>query len=56
MRAIFYAWGAEIRPGVRVDGMRTIDVHPTVAHLLAITPGTPVDGRAHEEIMIRAPL
>ena len=53
VRAIFYAWGAEIRPGVEAQGLRTVDVHPTVAHLLGIAPGAPIDGRAYTEIVAR---
>jgi hypothetical protein len=36
MRPIFVAWGAGIRAGVRVEGVRSIDVAPTVAKLLGI--------------------
>ena len=53
VRAIFYAFGSAIAP-IAIPNMRTIDVHPTVALLLGIQPGTPVDGEAHAEI-VRAP-
>jgi predicted AlkP superfamily pyrophosphatase or phosphodiesterase len=53
IRGIFYAWGFEIRPGVAIDKMRTVDVHPTVAHLLGIGPGNPHDGRARTDIIVR---
>jgi predicted AlkP superfamily pyrophosphatase or phosphodiesterase len=53
VRAIFYAWGAEIRPGSMPQAMRTVDVHPTVAYLLGIEPGAPVDGHPHPEIATR---
>jgi hypothetical protein len=36
MRPIFVAWGAGIKPGARVDGVRTVDVAPTIARLLGI--------------------
>jgi hypothetical protein len=36
MRPIFVAWGAGIKAGARVDGVRTFDVAPTVAKLLGI--------------------
>ena len=50
VRAIFYAWGNAITPQTMQD-MRTIDVHPTIAYLLGIEPGKPVDGRARTEIV-----
>jgi predicted AlkP superfamily pyrophosphatase or phosphodiesterase len=53
VRAIFYAWGAEIRDGADAAGMRTVDVHPTVTHLLSIEPGQPVDGQARTEWIVR---
>jgi hypothetical protein len=28
-----------------------VDVHPTIARLLEIEPGAPVDGRAHGELL-----
>ncbi len=34
MRPIFVAWGAGINAGARVDGVRTVDVAPTIAKLL----------------------
>jgi predicted AlkP superfamily pyrophosphatase or phosphodiesterase len=55
VRAIFYAWGRGVQPGVTLTNLRTVDVHPTVARLLDIEPGTPVDGRAHDELFARAP-
>jgi predicted AlkP superfamily pyrophosphatase or phosphodiesterase len=36
MRPIFVAWGAGIKPGARVDGVRSVDVAPTVAKLLGL--------------------
>lgn len=53
VRAIFYAWGAEVRAGADAAGMRAVDVHPTVAHLLSIEPGQPVDGTARVEWIVR---
>jgi hypothetical protein len=50
VRAIFYAWGARVRQGVRIEQMRTVDVHPTLAHLIGVEPGSPLDGRAHREL------
>jgi predicted AlkP superfamily pyrophosphatase or phosphodiesterase len=50
VRAIFYAWGGGVRAGVTLAQMRSVDVHPTLAHLLGIAPGSPVDGVARAEI------
>jgi hypothetical protein len=50
LRAIFYAWGNAITQRA-IEGMRNVDVHPTVALLLGIQPGTPIDGQAHAEIL-----
>ncbi len=43
MRALLYAWGDGIAAG-DPGPVRTIDVHPTVAAILGIAPGSPVDG------------
>ncbi len=51
VRAVFYAWGGAVAPAIELREMRSIDVHPTVAHLLGIQPGSPVDGLAHKEII-----
>jgi predicted AlkP superfamily pyrophosphatase or phosphodiesterase len=53
VRAVFYAWGAEIRAGATPQAMRTVDVHPTVTYLLGIESGAPVDGHPHPEIATR---
>jgi arylsulfatase A-like enzyme len=45
MDAGFVAWGAGIRPGVRIPSMRQTDVAPTVARLLGLDFGV-VAGRA----------
>lgn len=39
-------WGAGIRPGVRPDAVRTVDIAPTLAALLGVRVPAPVDGRA----------
>jgi hypothetical protein len=54
LRGIFCAWGAEIRSGIEIDGMRAVDLHPTVAHLLRIEPGRPHDGRPRTDIIVRS--
>ena len=48
MHAIFVAWGYGIRRGARVETVRTIDLAPTIAHLLDLrmpnTAGQPISG------------
>jgi hypothetical protein len=46
----FIAAGAGIRSGVTLDRVRLIDVAPTAARLLGLTP-PPLDGRPLEEIL-----
>jgi arylsulfatase A-like enzyme len=36
MDALFIAWGAEVRPGVRLEAARTLDVAPTIAEWLGV--------------------
>jgi predicted AlkP superfamily pyrophosphatase or phosphodiesterase len=43
-RPIFVAWGAGVKPGARVTGVRTVDIAPTVARLLGLEMKN-VDGR-----------
>jgi hypothetical protein len=47
----FIAAGAGVRAGVALDRMRLIDVAPTAARLLGITP-PPVEGRVLREILL----
>lgn len=51
MHGIFYAWGSGIARGRTVEKVRAIDIHPTVAHLLGIEPGRPVDGRVESALL-----
>lgn len=51
VEGILYAWGAGIAKGKEVSGLRAIDVHPTVAQLLGIKPGNPVDGQVARELL-----
>jgi hypothetical protein len=44
VNGVLYAWGDGVRTGGKVEEVRAIDVHPTVAALLGIAPGEPVDG------------
>jgi len=51
MHGIFYAWGSGIAAGRAVEKVRAIDIHPTVAHLLGIEPGHPVDGQIERALL-----
>jgi alkaline phosphatase D len=51
MRGIFYAWGSGIARGRALAKVRAVDVHPTVAHLLGIEPGRPVDGEIESALL-----
>ena len=53
MRGIFYAWGSGIARGGKVDKVRAVDVHPTVARLLGIQPGEPVDGQVERGLLAK---
>jgi len=50
MRATFVAWGAGIRPGVKLADMDATDLAPTIARLLGINM-TGTDGKVREEIL-----
>ena len=51
MGAIFYAWGAGIEPGARVQTPRAVDVVPTACRLLGIPIPEGLDGRPLDEIL-----
>jgi predicted AlkP superfamily pyrophosphatase or phosphodiesterase len=50
MRSVFYAWGAGIAAGQHLTEMHSVDVHPTIAMLLGIQPGHPLDGHANRQL------
>jgi hypothetical protein len=52
MAGILYAWGDGIAKGREVERVRAIDVHPTVAHLLGIEAGRPVDGEVARALLV----
>ncbi|MEZ4470648.1 MAG: ectonucleotide pyrophosphatase/phosphodiesterase [bacterium] len=56
MGVIFYAWGAGIRPGSRVERPRAVDVVPTACQLLGIPVPEGLDGQVLAPIMAPAPL
>jgi predicted AlkP superfamily pyrophosphatase or phosphodiesterase len=48
---VFFARGYGIKPGVKLDSVRDLDVTPTIAELLGV-PLPNVDGRALSEILV----
>jgi hypothetical protein len=49
---VFFASGYGIRPGIKLDRIRNLDVAPTIAELLGV-PLPDVDGRVLTEILVR---
>ena len=47
---VFFAWGAGIRQGVRVEPLQIYDLVPTLLHGLDIRADEPFDGRVAREI------
>ncbi len=50
MRAIFIAWGAQIKPGVLLDEVSNVDVAPTISKMLGLDMKN-MDGRPLDEIL-----
>jgi predicted AlkP superfamily pyrophosphatase or phosphodiesterase len=44
MHGVLYAWGSGVARGRELGLVRAIDVHPTLARLVGMQPGQPVDG------------
>lgn len=53
MYGILYAWGSGVARGRELGLVRAIDVHPSVARLVGMQPGTPVDGVPIEGLFAR---
>jgi predicted AlkP superfamily pyrophosphatase or phosphodiesterase len=51
MPGLLYAWGSGVAKGHEVARVEAIDLHPTVMHLLGISPGAPVDGKIARDIL-----
>jgi alkaline phosphatase D len=54
MQGVFYAWGDGIRADNHMERVDAVDIHPTVARLLGIAPGEPVDGHALTSLLVDA--
>ncbi len=44
-------WGSGVRRGVHAEHVRTVDIAPTIAKLLDLTPAEPLDGRVLTEVL-----
>jgi len=51
MPGLLYAWGSGVAKGREVARVEAIDLHPTVMHLLGISPGVPVDGQVARDLL-----
>jgi predicted AlkP superfamily pyrophosphatase or phosphodiesterase len=51
MRGVFYAWGAGLRAGARLETIHAVDVAPLVCRLLGIDPPPGTDGRPPAEFL-----
>jgi predicted AlkP superfamily pyrophosphatase or phosphodiesterase len=52
MKGILYFWGDGVAEKIYKGHTRAIDVHPTVATLLGIEPGVPVDGEPLDGFLV----
>lgn len=50
---VFYAWGAGIKQGERVEPLQIYDLVPTALHTLGIRADEPFDGRVAHEIFVQ---
>ena len=49
---VFYAWGAGIRQGERIEPLQIYDLVPTALHALGVSADEPFDGRVAQEVFI----
>lgn len=47
---VFYAWGAGMKQGTRVEPLQIYDLVPTALHALGISTDEPFDGRVAQEV------
>jgi predicted AlkP superfamily pyrophosphatase or phosphodiesterase len=52
MAGIVYFWGDGVAEGIYKSRVRAVDLHPTVAALLGIEPGVPVDGEVLRPFLV----
>jgi predicted AlkP superfamily pyrophosphatase or phosphodiesterase len=46
MRALFLAWGPNVRAGATVDPIHNVDVYPFIVEVLGLKPAADIDGRS----------
>ena len=52
---VFYAWGAGIQQGARIDPLKIYDLVPTALHTMGVSADEPFDGRVAQEIFVNQP-
>jgi predicted AlkP superfamily pyrophosphatase or phosphodiesterase len=52
MAGVLYLWGDGVASGIYKSRVRAVDLHPTVAALLGIEPGIPVDGEVVKPFLV----
>lgn len=55
MYGLVYVWGHGVEGGREAQALRVIDLHPTIAEVLGIAPGEPLDGRVATTLLRAAP-
>ncbi len=55
MYGLVYVWGAGVEGGREAQALRMIDLHPTIARVLGIEPGDPLDGAFVPSLLTAAP-
>ncbi|MBU0493079.1 MAG: alkaline phosphatase family protein [Chloroflexi bacterium] len=51
MNGIFFAYGAGVRPGLRVEDAHILDLAPTILHVMGLPVPADMDGRVLEEVL-----
>ncbi len=55
MYGLVYVWGHGVEGGREAQALRVIDLHPTIAEVLGIEPGDPLDGRVANTLLRAGP-
>lgn len=45
MHATFYAWGPQIKSGLKIPAFENVNIYPLIAHILGLTYTQKIDGR-----------